>query len=206
MVLRRIVSAVQLVSAGFALATVILLFTRQPPSASSGSTTSPGEALFAERCASCHGPGAVGASAPRLAGVVAAKYPNIEIQIAIVASGKGSMPAFGTDLTPAEIRSVVNYTRSVGTDGSAGSGDSAGQPVDAAEVYRVTCSGCHDDDGRGSYANGVSFVDGAMVRAYPDANEQIKVVAKGKGGMEGFEGKLTPEEIAAVVEYTRTHF
>ena len=54
------------------------------------------------------GQGGVG---PELAGVVADKYPNIEDQIAVVTDGKGRMPSWRGDLTPKEIRKVVEYTR-----------------------------------------------------------------------------------------------
>jgi len=39
------------------------------------------------------------------------KYPDIENQIAVVTNGKGEMPAWRGDLTPKEIRKVVEYTR-----------------------------------------------------------------------------------------------
>ena len=39
------------------------------------------------------------------------KYPNIEDQIAVVTNGKGEMPSWRGDLTPKEIRKVVEYTR-----------------------------------------------------------------------------------------------
>ena len=39
---------------------------------------------------------------------------------------------------------------------------------------------------------------------YPDPADQIAVVTNGRGGMPAFGEKLSEEEIAAVVEYTRT--
>ena len=38
---------------------------------------------------------------------------------------------------------------------------------------------------------------------FPDANDQIAVVTKGRGSMPSFADSLTPEQIAAVVDYTR---
>jgi mono/diheme cytochrome c family protein len=111
MVLKRLVGAVQLLAAGFALATVVLLFTRQPPTTSAAPTVSPGAKVFADRCASCHGAQGEGGTAPALTGVVVTRYPNVEDQIALVAKGKGSMPAFASSLSPEEIRAVVEHTR-----------------------------------------------------------------------------------------------
>ena len=39
---------------------------------------------------------------------------------------------------------------------------------------------------------------------YPDPADQIAVVTNGRGGMPAFGDRLSAEEIAAVVEYTRT--
>ena len=38
---------------------------------------------------------------------------------------------------------------------------------------------------------------------YPDVADQDAVVLEGVGGMGGFEGKLTLEQVREVVEYTR---
>ena len=39
------------------------------------------------------------------------RYPDIEDQITVVSEGRGEMPAWRGDLTPKEIRTVVEYTR-----------------------------------------------------------------------------------------------
>ena len=70
-----------------------------------------GKGIYVARCATCHGVGGQGGVGPALAGVVATKYPNIEDQIAIVTNGKGAMPSWRGELTPKEIRKVVEYTR-----------------------------------------------------------------------------------------------
>lgn len=43
-----------------------------------------------------------------------------------------------------------------------------------------------------------------MVAAFPDEADQVQVVAEGRGGMPSFGDRLSPEEIDAVVEYTRS--
>jgi mono/diheme cytochrome c family protein len=42
-----------------------------------------------------------------------------------------------------------------------------------------------------------------VVGRFPDPNDQIAVVTKGRGSMPSFADTLTPEQIAAVVDYTR---
>jgi mono/diheme cytochrome c family protein len=42
------------------------------------------------------------------------------------------------------------------------------------------------------------------VAVYPDAADEIAVVTNGRGGMPAFSERLSAEEIAAVVDYTRT--
>ncbi len=80
---------------------------------SSGGEAQPttGKGIYEANCATCHGVDGQGGVGPALAGVVADKYPNIEDQIAVVTNGKGRMPSWRGDLTPKEIRKVVEYTR-----------------------------------------------------------------------------------------------
>jgi mono/diheme cytochrome c family protein len=74
--------------------------------------------------------------------------------------------------------------------------------VDGAAVYAASCSSCHGDDGTGGFA---PELGGArVVTAFPDVADQIEVVTSGSGGMPAFRDRLTAEEIAAVVDFTRT--
>jgi len=76
-----------------------------------GALPAGGAEIYAARCAQCHGSDGGGGAGPRLAGKVADDFPDIEDQIAFVSKGKGGMPGFGSTLTPAELRLVVEYTR-----------------------------------------------------------------------------------------------
>jgi mono/diheme cytochrome c family protein len=101
------------------VAVVIGMSSGSSKSASGPTTTSAsnaeGAALFAANCAVCHGAQAQGGitTAPRLAGVVKTKYPDVRVQRIIVSQGTGAMPGFQNKLTPAEIQAVVDYTRSL---------------------------------------------------------------------------------------------
>jgi mono/diheme cytochrome c family protein len=47
----------------------------------------------------------------KLAGVVAARYPNIDDHIAVIREGRTGMPAFDERLTPEEIEAVARWER-----------------------------------------------------------------------------------------------
>jgi mono/diheme cytochrome c family protein len=72
--------------------------------------------------------------------------------------------------------------------------------VDGAAIYRANCAACHGADGGGRL--GPQLADRVASR-YPDPAAEIVVVTGGRGGMPSFSARLTPEQIAAVVDYTR---
>jgi len=83
--------------------------------------------------------------------------------------------------------------------GGGGGGDEAST---GAELYAANCASCHGADGGGGI--GPQLSDGAVIAAYPNPVDEAIVINDGMGAMPSFEGELTPEQIAAVVEYTRT--
>ena len=74
--------------------------------------------------------------------------------------------------------------------------------IDGAAIFSERCASCHGDDGGGQ--SGPKLSDGRVVERFPDVADQIELVTDGRGGMPSFEGRLSPAEIEAVVEYTRT--
>jgi mono/diheme cytochrome c family protein len=92
---------------------VLLLFVNEPRQyqAIPKQGASPGQAIFATRCAGCHGSDGAGGFGPPLAGVVTSRFPNAADQEAFVAKGSGAMPSFAGTLTPEQIAAVVAYTR-----------------------------------------------------------------------------------------------
>jgi mono/diheme cytochrome c family protein len=77
--------------------------------------------------------------------------------------------------------------------------------VTGEQVYGQVCAACHMPDAKG--ATGAATIPALasnprlVAAAYP-----IILVLKGRGAMPGFQGALSPEQIAAVVGYVRTHF
>jgi mono/diheme cytochrome c family protein len=74
--------------------------------------------------------------------------------------------------------------------------------VDGASVFGDNCAVCHGGDGSGGI--GPRLAGGRVVTVYPDPADQIAVVTNGRDGMPAFADTLSEDEIAAVVEYTRT--
>jgi len=72
-----------------------------------------GQDIYSSKCASCHGKGGNGGLGPKLAGVVANRYPNIDDQKAVIENGRGSMPGWKDKLSDDDITAVARYEREV---------------------------------------------------------------------------------------------
>jgi mono/diheme cytochrome c family protein len=46
-------------------------------------------------------------------GAAAGRFPDVDDQITFVTEGSATMPAFGGQLSPTEVREVVEYTRTL---------------------------------------------------------------------------------------------
>lgn len=70
------------------------------------------------------------------------------------------------------------------------------------DVFKGRCSTCHGSSGGGG--TGKKLSEGVVVEKYPDPAVQLAIITNGLGGsMPAFREVLTPEEIEAVVRYTR---
>lgn len=97
---------------------------------------------------------------------------------------------------------VMLFAASGGDGGSPSGGEgSGGEAADGEATYVSSCAGCHGAGGQGGL--GPQLADGAVVAAFPDEADQVEVVAEGRGGMPGFGDRLSPEQVAAVVAFTR---
>jgi mono/diheme cytochrome c family protein len=85
---------------------------------------------------------------------------------------------------------------------SSGAPSSGAAGLDGKTLYLDNCAGCHGARGQGSL--GPKIGSGAVVTAFPNVADQIKVVTDGRRGMPSFNGKLSSDEIKAIVDYTRT--
>lgn len=212
--LSRVVNVIQYGTIALCLATVVMLFLYDPApptvdldSAEAAGMTpaEQGAEIFAVRCANCHGEDGAGGYGPSLATPqLLADYPDAAAQIAFVTEGTGTMPGFGDQLTSDQIAAVVAFTREVLAGEAAPPVTEDVDPDQAArgaEVYADSCDGCHGADGEGGF--GPELAGGAVIAKYPDVADQIAVVTDGRGSMPSYADDLTPEDIAAVVAYTR---
>jgi cytochrome c551 len=74
-------------------------------------TLAQGQQIYQSNCRSCHGSKGQGGTGMKLAGKVASDFPDIADEIAVIADGRGSMPAWKSKLSPEEIEAVARYTR-----------------------------------------------------------------------------------------------
>ncbi len=79
--------------------------------------------------------------------------------------------------------------------------------ADGAATFKAKCAMCHGADGSASTGMGKSMGLKALgspeVQKMSDA-DMTALVANGKGKMPAFKGKLSDEDISAVVKYVKT--
>lgn len=90
-----------------------------------------GKTIYETNCASCHQKegGGMPPAFPALTGSSVVKG-DMKAQANLVLKGKGSMPAFGSKLTPAELAQVITYTRNA-------LGNSNGDAIKAEEIEKL---------------------------------------------------------------------
>ena len=72
--------------------------------------------------------------------------------------------------------------------------------AEGRDLYSQHCKSCHGAEGGGGRGPSLQRID----EKYPQLDDQLDIVAGGKGGqMPAFEGRLSADEITAVVRYTR---
>ena len=70
------------------------------------------------------------------------------------------------------------------------------------DIYGSQCTNCHGNEGQGG--RGKPLNGGRALERFPEIEAMVEVVTEGKGsGMPSFGGKLTDDEIEAVVLYVR---
>jgi len=86
---------------------------------------------------------------------------------------------------------------------------SAGGGIDAATgraVFEHVCQGCHQANARGAMGAGAGFPALAANKKLENVGYPITMVEYGHGGMPWFNGMLSDAQVAAVINYVRTHF
>jgi mono/diheme cytochrome c family protein len=96
-----------------------------------------------------------------------------------------------------------------------GAGSSASEPASSVgakfieksgeELFAGVCQGCHMSDGKGATGAG-SYPSLAGNSHLEASGYPIVVVVNGQRGMPPFGAMMSDEQVAAVVNYVRTHF
>ena len=68
------------------------------------------------------------------------------------------------------------------------------------DVWSQSCARCHGNDGGGD--SGPKLSDGRVSEAFSDPADMGQLILDGKGAMPSFSGKLSNNEVAAIVRYT----
>lgn len=88
---------------------------------------------------------------------------------------------------------------------TAGTGSATLSSASGEQTYREICQACHMANAEGG--EGAGKVPALAANPHlADADFVITRVVRGQGGMPAFAGMLSPEQIAGVVGYVRTHF
>jgi mono/diheme cytochrome c family protein len=78
-------------------------------------------------------------------------------------------------------------------------------PTDGATLYRIVCQGCHMPGGAGAQGAGsypaLAKNPHLQISTYP-----ASIVLNGLHAMPRFGGQLSDQQVAAVVDYVRSHF
>lgn len=96
---------------------------------------------------------------------------------------------------------ALGLTACGGGGGAKNSGNDNATPADnqsaqAETIYKNQCLSCHGADLKGGYAPELRTVGERM-----DEEELFTVIKEGRGGMPAFKGRLSDDEIQALVDW-----
>ncbi|MEJ2559032.1 MAG: c-type cytochrome [Anaerolineae bacterium] len=168
-----------------------ITYPEEPPSAAAA------QALYNENCAECHGEDGNGVvpdarnfgDADYMRGEAPARFYQI------ISDGRGSMPAWREQLSDQERWDLTFYVWNFAV--------SPDMLSSGRTIFEQNCVVCHGADGKGIVPESPDFTDVKWVAQHA-STEFFQVVTEGKGAMPAWQGRLTPEERWAAIEYMRT--
>lgn len=100
---------------------------------------------------------------------------------------------------------VGNKTLAQALGDTSGTGSATASSTTGEQTYQEICQACHMPHAEGG--TGASRIPALAANPHlADADFMLGRVLHGKGGMPAFADMLSPEQIAGVVGYVRTHF
>ena len=163
-----------------------------------------GAAIFTATCIACHGAGGAGSDrGPALNDPSVLAGLTDEDLADIISAGilERGMPQWGQVLSLAEIRDLVAYLRSWGTQ----AGGTPGTPGDLGRgtaVYAANCAVCHGAEGEGSVGPRLNPND--FISTQSEA-ALLAFIEAGRPGtaMAGYAGRLSAQELADLIAFLR---
>ncbi len=173
---------------------VLAQFTKdmQVPQGTTTTTTIPASsaAVYAAKCAGCHGPSGEGGIAPSL------QASTLTLAQDKTILKTGSMATFTGGMTTAQINDLAVFINDMQV--SQGSTTTTTlPPADGGAIYAAKCAGCHGADAGGKAGFGPSLKTSTL------SLSQIKTVLT-SGSMKGFATGLTSQQIDALASYTKS--
>jgi mono/diheme cytochrome c family protein len=174
----------------------VFIHDMQVPSGSTTTTTlSPtdGGAIYAAKCAGCHGIDAGGKSGfgPSL------KTSTLSLSQIEAVLTTGSMKGFATGLSAQQIDALAGYTKSKQDPTAATTTTTLATGLSGSQLYASQCAICHGSSGQG--AAGPSLQTSTM-----SLSQITSIVRNGAGSMGGYSTKFTSSQIDLVSSFTRS--
>jgi mono/diheme cytochrome c family protein len=121
---------------------------------------------------------------------------------------RGSKSGVAFAMMLAAALSLLSFAACAQTAASPGSGMSAGYrffEMSGEELFVNVCRGCHMTDGRGATGAG-TYPSLAGNRNLAASGYPVEIIVNGQRGMPPFGPMMNDDQVAAVVNYVRTHF
>ncbi len=156
-----------------------------------------GQAIFAEKCAGCHGEDGKG-KVEGSRDFTDVDYLRAAAPVdffAVVTNGKGKMPAFKDELSDDKRWNTTYFLWSFAVPAS--------QLTQGKTVYETAgCVNCHGANGQGAIPQAAKFT--ADFIALHPAQQYYQSVSAGKGIMPAHQDRLSAEDRWAAVEFVRS--
>lgn len=153
--------------------------------------------LYQENCASCHGVDGKG-QVPGARDLSDADYLRGETPLRfyqIITDGRGSMPSWRGKLSDDERWDLAFYIWTFATPPE--------MLTRGKQIFEQNCVTCHGPDGKGVVPGTPDFTNVEWM-ATKAPQEFFQVVTEGRGTMPSWQGRLSPDDRWAAIEYIRT--
>ncbi len=174
-----------------------------PPTVDPRAAQDPGPALYAKRCAICHGDQREG-NLPGFPPLVGIERRMADNKIAeLVRTGKGRMPGF-PGLQGSEMTALMQYLHRPGSASQTQAGGKGSQMSDVAEaggaLFHQNCAFCHGRDAMGG-ETGPDLTQSKLVLSDKTGEKIAAVIREGRpdNKMPGF--NFSPQEIRSLIAF-----